>query len=385
MTHILHLTTWHPHVDGVAGSFVVEQCAALEALGTRIGLIFSRVEGLSALSADRFLRGLPGFVHARSPVPTIGFKSWNIPGARRYVRHFNQKMLMQLYNCYVARHGAPDILHGHVALETGIAALTLAKMHNIPYVLTEHSSEIMTKTLSPSDRNVAHSAYANARTVIAVSDPLAERIRAIAPEANVMVVGNLVREKVFELRRFTSASDPVIQIVSVSSLVEGKRIRNAIDAIAALPVELRRFVRYHIVGEGPDRKALEVQAGLAELNVTFHGALPHDDAMQILAAADLLLHPSAHETFGIVLVEAMAVGLPVIATRCGGPESIVTNDTGILVPVDDINALTRAIQAIVVDIGNWRSKSAQISEYSRSNFHEKAVAEKIIRGVYDLQ
>jgi glycosyltransferase involved in cell wall biosynthesis len=384
MTHILHLTTWHPHIDGVAGSFVLEQCAALQAIGSRIGLIFSRVEGLSALSADRFLRGLPSFVHARSPVPTLGFKSWNIPGAQRFVRRFNQKMLMQLYDGYVARHGAPDILHAHVALETGMATQNLAQIHNLPYVLTEHSSEILNNALSSANRAVARATYSNARTVIAVSDVLAERILEIAPTANVTVIGNLVREHVYGLRRTGSAPEPKIRIVSIGALVDGKRIRNAIDAIAALPAELRHSICYHVVGDGPERRALEAQAHHAGLDVVFHGSKSHDDAMQILADADLLLHPSAYETFGIVLAEAMAVGLPVIATRCGGPESIVTSDTGVLVPIDDINALTSAIEAVIADIDNWRSKSARISDHSRLQFHEKAVAEKIFRGVYEL-
>jgi glycosyltransferase involved in cell wall biosynthesis len=251
-------------------------------------------------------------------------------------------------------------------------------------VITEHSSEILNNALSSANRAVARATYSSARTVIAVSDVLAERIREIAPTANVTVIGNLVREHVYGLRRNGSVPEPKIRIVSIGALVDGKRIRNGIDAIAALPAKLRHSICYHVVGDGPERRALEAQARHLGLDVVFHGSKCHDDAMQILADADLLLHPSAYETFGIVLAEAMAVGLPVIATCCGGPESIVTSDTGVLVPIDDINALTSAIEAMIADIDNWRSKSAHISDHSRLQFHEKAVAEKIFRGVYEL-
>ena len=130
---------------------------------------------------------------------------------------------------------------------------------------------------------------------------------------------------------------------------------------------------YHVIGDGPERRALVNRAEQAQLNVVFHGTLPHDQAMQCLAGSDMLLHPSSYETFGIVLAEAMAVGVPVIATRCGAPETIVSEETGILVSVDSIGELTQSISNILLQIEQWRERADSISHYSRSKYHESII------------
>jgi glycosyltransferase involved in cell wall biosynthesis len=90
-----------------------------------------------------------------------------------------------------------------------------------------------------------------------------------------------------------------------------------------------------------------------------------------------LLHPSERETFGIVLAEAMALGLPVIATRCGGPESFVTKEVGVLVEPNNLAALSTAILQMTKEITFWRSRKNDIAEYSKARFHEKVISNQI--------
>jgi glycosyltransferase involved in cell wall biosynthesis len=167
--------------------------------------------------------------------------------------------------------------------------------------------------------------------------------------------------------------------MSISSLIGAKRIHNAIDAMGQLPAAIKNRMVYHVVGDGPDMASLKLRAKSEGINSVFYGNLPHDRAMQMLAGMDFLIHPSSFETFGVVLAEAMAVGLPVIATRCGGPEFLVSEGTGTLVAVDDVSALTVAIQQLISCLSIWRGKSADISEYARFNFHENYIADLIAR------
>lgn len=379
MIHALHMTTWHPYIDGCSGIFVLDQCSALAAKHAKIGLIFSRIEGLRGLSSNRFLRGLPGLVSTDCPVPTLGFKSWNFSPSRTFIRAINRKMLANRYRQYEVSHGRPDILHAHVALESGPAVRDISKKERLEYVITEHSSEILNGGLSEKSRAIAKDAYSNAHCVIAVSEPLAERILEIAPRSNVRVVNNLVRNFVFDLRRVDKPESNIIRIVSVSSLVKSKRINNAIDAIAAMAETVKARVEYHIVGDGPERADLEARATAAGVTAYFHGVQPHHTAMELLSDADLLLHPSSFETFGIVLAEAMAMGIPVIATRCGGPETIVTDDNGMLVDVDDIAALSGALSEWIANSKNWKIKADTIAGYARERFHESPVSEEILK------
>lgn len=378
MTHALHLTTWHPCIDGSSGIFVIEQCQSLKAAGLEVGLIYSRIQGLRSLTKQRLFKGCPRFTSQKVPFPAFGFKSWNAPMMNRLIPKIHKAVLMNRFNIYSSKIGKPDVLHAHVALESGIAANYIASKTGVNYVITEHSSEILKRYIDTDRQNLARMIYSDAKCVIAVSSALADRILDICPHANVKVIGNVVREHVFSAKVQSSANSSKIGVVSIGSLIPAKRIHNSIKALALLPDELKGRVEYHIIGEGPDRQFLENLAALSGIRYVFHGNLIHEDVIKVLAQSDLLLHPSAYETFGIVIAEAVALGLPAIATRCGGPEDIITNDNGILVPVDDVPALADAIQSISEKIQDWRRASEVISENARMKYHEDQFVKSII-------
>jgi glycosyltransferase involved in cell wall biosynthesis len=100
--------------------------------------------------------------------------------------------------------------------------------------------------------------------------------------------------------------------------------------------------------------------------------------MAVLSDADLLLHPSSYETFGVVLAEAMALGVPAIATRCGGPQFIISKETGRLVPVDDVGSLVQAVHEIAATLPLWRARWNAISSHARSKYHEKNITKELI-------
>lgn len=377
MTHVVHITTWHPWIDGQSGNFVLQQCAALQTAGIKVGLIFSRVEGLSALKAKRLIRGFPSFVRTPTPVPTLGFKTWAIPGSGFAIGSIHMAALRSRYERYVAIHGRPDILHGHVALGAGVATRRLAALSGIPYVLTEHSSQILLGSLTPAEVAAASEAYGGAREVIAVSNPLADSIRHLRSDARVSVIPNLVPQTVFARRLPAGDGDRVV-IVTLGHLQQNKRTSLVVEAIRGLPDGLRRRLELHVVGDGPERNALQDAARLAGVETIFHGYLAHAQAMDVLAQADILAHPSAYETFGVVLAEAAALGIPAIATRCGGPESIITPETGLLVDVDDVNQFRAALFTMINELPNWRRSRDMISRSAFDRFHEANVAKAVI-------
>lgn len=377
MKHVLHISGWHPYITGVSGIFVLEQCKALQDANLRIGLIFTRLEGLSAFSLSRMMRGAPGIVSLHQPVPTIGFKSWWPPRSLALARRFSSHIYNRLYDAYVETHGIPDILHGHVGVEGGLAAQRLSARVGIPYVVTEHSSEVLAGSLTPTDASIAREVYRNARCVIAVSDPLAKKVRELSPEANVCVIGNIVNETVFRMRKRRPTASQILTAVSVCNLVPGKRIENAIEALANLNISERP--RYMVIGGGVERRRLENLARRKNVTVQFFGALPHEAAMSVLSEGDLLLHPSIRETFGIVLAEAMALGLPVVTCRSGGPETFVSPDVGILTAPDNVDELTRAIETMLANIDEWREKA----DYLAAIAHEKFSARSVTRAIID--
>jgi glycosyltransferase involved in cell wall biosynthesis len=375
--HALHLTTWHPWIHGLAGVFVLEQCEAIRRSGVDVGMVFSRIEGWGNLSLARLPRGLPGFVRTDVPVPTWGFKSWSLPGASALAPRIVDATLRNRYAAYEIERGRPDVLHAHVALQAGPVTRRIAQAIGVPYVVTEHSSEILNGGLSAQREQQARQVYADAHCVIAVSSALATRITDICPAAKVKVIGNMVPDHIFALRDSVQMSGDDLIVLTLCNLQPSKRVVDAIEALAGLPNRLKARIVLHVIGDGPERRRLEQLALAQEFRSQFHGELPRVAAMNMLAGADLLLHPSAFETFGIVLAEAAALGVPVIATRCGGPEDIVSSDSGLLVDVGDVAALQSGIMAILDDISRWKGRREMMSRRAFDLFHESRFAQSV--------
>lgn len=119
--------------------------------------------------------------------------------------------------------------------------------------------------------------------------------------------------------------------------------------IKAVPLVLKKHhnVVFVVGGRGPEKEKLETLAQElgVEKNVRFVGFIPDDELKNYYTAADLFALPSLYEGFGVVYVDALSGGVPVVTTRCGGPEDIITPDNGMLAPVRDENAFADAIIA----------------------------------------
>ncbi len=139
-----------------------------------------------------------------------------------------------------------------------------------------------------------------------------------------------------DLSRFSAKSDrpgsEKVSVIYIGRLVDWKRVDLLIDACSKLIGEVNFHV--DIVGDGPLRHALEEQVRRLSLTnrVQFHGRLAQAAAAELLRNSDIMVLPSMRECGGAVVLEAMASGVPVIATKWGGPEDYLTGDTGVLIP-----------------------------------------------------
>lgn len=143
-----------------------------------------------------------------------------------------------------------------------------------------------------------------------------------------------------------------------------KRVTDLVDAVARLP-----NVTLSIYGEGPDRSAIEraIRTNRMEQQVTLHGQ--YSSAVEALEKIDLLVLPSDAEGFGLVLIEAMAAGIPVIATRVPGIVDVVRDgETGVLVPPRNPAALAETIRHFADDPKRCRAFAERAFEDVRSRF-----------------
>lgn len=377
--HVLIIPSWYPARPGdISGSFFREQALALHWHGCKVGVIYPQLRSL------RQWRGLSGGARGVRREFDQGMPVLRSPGLNPFpllhraacawwVRHG-----IGLYRRYVAEFGRPDLVHAHSALYGGALARQLWLREGVPYVLTEHSSMYPRGKVSRAQARIARDAARDARRRFAVSAAFGQFLGGYfgADTGSWEVMPNIVDASFGERPLGEPASDGDFTFLTVGGLNENKGIHLLFEAFA------RGFAndpgtRLRIGGHGPERMRLEklaAQLGIAD-RVSFLGALTRQQVAEELARAQALVHPSRYETFGVAIVEALAMGRPVVATRCGGPDGIVTARDGLLLPVDDVDALARAMGELRVRIGEY--DAAAIRQAALERFGEAAVVTRL--------
>jgi glycosyltransferase involved in cell wall biosynthesis len=249
---------------------------------------------------------------------------------------------------YVNAYGLPDVVHAHGILYGGYLAVHIGKRWQIPTVLTEHSSALMSGALRPDQRKIVRHTLHNTDKILAVGPALAQTLNQYCPECAIEVLGNIV-----DTEFFIPGDDEMPFESFIFASVAILELRKGFDIlIRAFALAFRdEPVRLRIGGSGSQRHSLEVLAldsGIAD-QVDFLGTLSREEVRTLLRRSNVLVSSSHHETFGVTLIEAMALGKPVVATRSGGPEAIINATNGLLAPAGDIEALAAAMQQMVRD------------------------------------
>lgn len=232
----------------------------------------------------------------------------------------------------------PDVVHAHV-YSAALPALLLGLLSRAPVVVTEHYTGFERGLVTGYDRALARFAFERADLVAPVSEALAGHLRELAPGARIRVHPNVVDTEVFGVRE--DGRDGPARLLTVGALAEKKGHVYLLDALARLD-----GVTLDVVGDGELRGELEAAAarlGLSE-RVRFHGELLKEEVARMMGEVDLLVVASTHETFGCTLIEAMASGLPSVATRVGGVPEVLVPAAGELTEPRDPAALAEAIE-----------------------------------------
>ena len=266
----------------------------------------------------------------------------------------------------------PEMVHAHF----GAALLYIARRHGVPTVYTEHFSLANQDAVPSSEIAREKSTYALADRVICVSRPLADRIsRRNAIETR--VVHNIVDAAFSTAWDVDEKPHNGFRFVSAGSLIHRKGYDLVIRALSIVRETTGEDVTLTIIGDGEEREALQSLAqslGLSDC-IEFTGQLDRAAMVERYRSADAFVLASRRETFGVVYIEAMAMGLPVIATVCGGPEDFVNASNGFLVPTEDADALKDAMEKMLRE--RERFDSASIARAARESFSPETIAAKL--------
>lgn len=284
-----------------------------------------------------------------------------------------KRLIVKLYDRAYSNRKKPDLIHAHFT-EVGAIASQLSQSRSVPLVVTEHSSAVADETLKPGFRTVVEMAYGNADALIAVSSPLAKIIKERYGYES-FIVPNVIGEGDF-FKIVRKRHNP-FTFVFTGAIIQHKGIFILLEAFKSVTEELHD-VGLKIIGDG--EKSGEVKKWIHDnrlsSKIKTYGRLNRSEIADVYSECDCFVLPSFFETFGVVYIEALAAGLPVIGTRCGGPEDIIDESTGILVNCDDVGALREAMINMYKNSSKY--DSSKLREDVCKKYSEEAIAKKLI-------
>jgi glycosyltransferase involved in cell wall biosynthesis len=276
-----------------------------------------------------------------------------------------------------------DHLHNHFAGPSASVSILAARLAGIPYSFTLHGPA----DLAEPARWKLGEKIAEARFVACISHYARSQAMLMSDPAHwnkLKIVHCGVDPALYDHARTgaaaATATDPRLHLVFVGRLAPVKGLRVLIEALLARSRTGKDNLRLTIVGDGPERAALEAMAAPLGAEVRFTGYLSQDEVAEILANADAFVLPSFAEGVPVVLMEALAAGLPVIATRITGvPELVENGVSGLLCTPGDPEALAAAIEEVAARRDRGAGLGAQGRETVRAEFNIGLEAARLAR------
>ncbi len=231
------------------------------------------------------------------------------------------------FDRFVQSYGKPDVIHAHVTYPAGYIAQRLSEKHEIPFVITEHMSPFPLPAFRSEVKKLLVPPLQKANQVIAVGQQLSKELEAYGIEST--VVDNFIDFNLFNAEnRIPHSAEPLL--FHLGRLEDQK---NQMGLLAAL-AECTEFKWQLIIGgEGSLLKRLKLQTQRLGLTnrVTFKGSMTSNEIASTLKESSLFLMPSKHESSGVAALEALASGVPVLMTKCGGIDEQLTPAVSLVV------------------------------------------------------
>ena len=363
--NILLLTHSYPNRSDALKSIFIKEQAQLLSLYFDVTVVFFRVD-------YSHFKLFPEY--SFSKVATVKLSEYEVtihkslPGITQII------YIIQTYRFIVKEilnKNKPDLIHSHLSYPAGFLGTIIQKRKGIPNILTEHT-KIQAYARSWFHKQCLNYTYRNACSIVSVSNALKTEISKVV-NRRISVIYNYV--DVDKFKTHVSKDGDKLNIGFIGRL---GNFNKGLDLLLASVSELgRKDFLLHIGGDGSlisNFKENAKELGI-ETNCKFYGDIPRDKIPEFYSRLDIFVLASRYETFGIVLIEAMACGIPVIATKCGGPQEIITQATGILVEKENIGELTTALKYMSENLSLY--KAEDIRRYAEDNFGKKKFIEQI--------
>lgn len=378
---VIFLASWYPNEDHPINGIFIQRHARAVSAWCDVGVVYIH-QSLHRTWKERevVVTDEDGIKVVRIYLSRSPFGK--IPLNLAYYRTLNSPNIAALRGVrrLVRELGGVDILHLNVVPRLGLAGVFAARQYRVPLITTEHSSIYHDKPPSGLQRHLYRLILERSAVVLPVSRALERDLKTIAPKAHYEIVPNIVDTSVFVPASDSKAAH-VKRVVHVSLLRESeKNISGLLCAIKRLR-ELRDDFELHIIGDGPDKKHLEDRVKSLDLSgvVVFHGIVSEEGVRDLLRQSHVFVLNSEYETFSIVGIEALASGVPVISTRCGGPEDYINESNGVLIDVGDEDQLVDALNRM---LDTWQDYDGDSLHDAMAESYSPEIIGKMLTSIY---
>ncbi|MDM5338733.1 N-acetyl-alpha-D-glucosaminyl L-malate synthase BshA [Fictibacillus enclensis] len=283
----------------------------------------------------------------------------------------------------VAKREKLDIIHAHYAIPHAVCAFLAKQMagEQLKIVTTLHGTDITVLGYDPSLKEMIKFGIEKSDAVTAVSNSLKiDTYRLLGVENEIYPIYNFVDEREYfkqdasHLKKGYGIKPEEKVIIHISNFRTVKRVPDVIKAFHKIVSEIP--AKLLLIGNGPE---FTVACKLVqELNIEEHVLFlgKQENVAELFSISDLKLLLSEKESFGLVLLEAMACGVPVVGTNIGGiPEVILDGETGYICELGDIDGIARASLSILTDESKKQRFSYQAMQHVRDHFHSSKIVE----------
>ena len=363
------------------GSFFLEQARALQQKGHKVTILYCDTYSIKCVKdwfayseeKSEIIEGIQIYRN-RCFCPL----KHGIEGHREAFANGIQK----LYDQYM-KGNKPDIIHAHCCVWAGYAAMKLSGQIGVPYVVTEHATlfQLHRDEISAGNNAIIQQVYQKAARVICVSRAFARLIESYRTDID--VVGNVVNCDIF-IPPKVSIKHNEIRFLTVCYMEEEAQLyKKGMDILIQSWTEVvKENTNVKLVIGGGGKAAQKVVDWTKEYHVTdsveFLGTLNREQVVEQMQMCDCFVLPSRYETFGVVYIEAMACGKPVIAVANGGPDDFVKDFNGMLIK-PDVEELTGAINKMIkrLKVYDYYNEE-EISSYIKNLFSYDSIAGKLL-------
>ncbi len=381
--NILVIPSWYPPIGG---EFFREHSIALAKAGLNVHVLAGIEIGMTK-HPGKFLFKWDAKTNMSEGVTETKRFIRRIPLLNKQNALLWTGAIMNMYDQYIENNPHPDLIQTHSCMWAGLAAARIKKKWGTPFVITEHRGRftgigpMARKLIKAWHKPLLSEAFQFADHIVTVSNSLQRTIKHIYPKSSIKlsVIPNMTDTDYFIPAAQVSSKEAAFTFLCVTHLEQLKGIDMLIHAFSILQGSTKQETRLIIAGGGPKKKQLHRLRKKLNLEntVLFTGPLQREAVLQHMQQADALILPSHHEAFGIVLIEAMACGLPLIATKSGGPQNIVREETGLLCMPGDAPSLSNAMQKMRLQYHLYDKK--MIREHCISKYSKEAVSAQYVK------